>query len=101
MAKYYKLIDTIGSSATFNLPHKQGENLVYQFYTLYPGTKYAEYADDEAFLTALRQAHKRFPYTADLERSLHDSGAKYEVITCKVCGGRAKKIDVWLVEVVE
>lgn len=101
MATYYKLIDAMSSSVSLNLPYNAKGKRVYKFYTLYPGTKYSEHADDPLFISALKDAHKRIPYTPAMEAALKRQGAKYEVVNCKVCGGRAKKIDVWLVEVVE
>lgn len=101
MAKYYKLSDAIGNSQTLYLPHDKKGTRVYQYYTLHPGTLYEEHIDDPYFVAALKDAHKRVPYSKDFEDSLKSSGTKYEVVTCKVCGGRAKKLDVWFVEVVE
>lgn len=101
MAKYYKLIDAVSTSQTFNLPHMVNGNRVYKYYTLYPNTKYVEHIDDPIFMDTLKDAHKRLQYSPQLEKTLKESGIRHEVITCKVCGGRAKKIDVWLVEVVE
>lgn len=101
MAKYYKLIDAVSSPVSFNLPYEQNGTRVYKFYSLYPGTKYSEHADDPYFIEALKGATKRFNYTVGMENALKDCHAQYKVEVCKVCGGRKKFIDVWLVEVVE
>lgn len=102
MAKYYKLIDAADSAETFNIPHRENGRNVYKFYTLYPGVKYSEYADDDLFIKTLKEdAHKKIPYTAEREQTLQACGARFEVKMCKSCGGRKKMIDVWLVEVVE
>lgn len=101
MPKYYKLSDAIANSVTLYLPHDKNGTRVYKYYTLHPGTKYEENVEDPYFVAALRDAHKRVPYNAQLEANLKAHGTRHEVVTCKVCGGRAKKIDVWLVEVVE
>lgn len=101
MPKYYKLSDAIANSQTLYLPHDKNGTRVYQYYTLHPGTKYEENVTDPYFVAALKDAHKRVPYNAHLEESLKMHGTKYEVVNCKVCGGRAKKLDVWFVEVVE
>lgn len=102
MAKYYKLIDAWNTAETFCLPHVENGRNVYKYYTLRPGKKYDEYADDPAFLYALKNdAHKKIPWSPEREAALQKCGAKYEVAMCKACGGRVKKIDVWLMEVVE
>lgn len=100
MAKYYKLIDAMTESATFNLPYVKDGIKVYKFYTLRPGKKYEEHVDDEVFMEAILDAHKKIMYTPEKEKLLKNTGARYEVVTCKSCGGRVKKIDLWLVEAV-
>lgn len=97
---YYKLIDALGESATLNLPYMKNGVRVYKYYTLRPGKKYDEHIDDEVFMNALKDAHKRIPYTPEMEKYLKANNVRYEVVNCKSCGGRVKKIDVWLVEVV-
>lgn len=102
MAKYYKLIDAVSTAETFCLPHKEDGRNKYGYHVLRPGKKYDEYADDEVFVAALRNdAHKKIPWTQEREDVLKATGARYEVAWCRACGGRSKKIDVWLVEVVE
>lgn len=102
MAKYYKLIDAVATAETLCLPHRENGRNVYGYYTLRPGKKYDEHADDPVFLEALKNdAHKKIPWTAEREEVLKKTGARYEVAMCKACGGRTKKIDVWLVEVIE
>lgn len=101
MAKYYKLIDAISTSQAFNLPYDQNGTRVYKYYSLYPGQRYVEHADDPWFIEALKSAKKRLTYSVELENALKACNAKYSVEVCKVCGGRKKFLDVWLVEVVE
>lgn len=102
MAKYYKLIDAANAAETFHLAHRENGRNVFKFYTLYPGVKYAEHADDEVFVRMLKEdAHKKIPYTPEREEAVKACGARYEISMCRACGGRTKKIDVWLVEVVE
>lgn len=102
MAKYYKLIDACNAAETFCLPHEENGRNVYGYYTLRPGKKYEEHANDKAFLYALtHDAHKKIPWTAEREAAIKACGARYEVSMCKSCGGRVRKIDVWLVEVIE
>ena len=102
MADYYKLIDACTSAETFCLPHRENGRNVYKYYTLYPGKKYDEHIDDELFLSALKNdAHKKIPWTPEREDAVKACGARHEVVVCRACGGRTRKIDVWLVEVVE
>lgn len=102
MAKYYKLIDAASTPETFNLAYRENGQNRYKFYTLYPGVKYSEHIDDEMFVRMLREeCHKKIPYTPEREAAVKACGAKYDITMCRACGGRTKKIDVWLVEVVE
>lgn len=102
MAKYYKLIDAASSAETFHIPHVENGKNVYRFYTLYPGQKYVEHIDDPLFVKTLKEdCHKKIPWTQEREDALKKTNARYEVAMCRACGGRSKKIDVWLVEVVE
>lgn len=98
--KYYKLIDAVTESVSFNLPYMKNGVKVYKFYTLRPGKMYDEHIEDEVFMNALKDAHKKVMYSEEKERILKETGAHYEVVTCKSCGGRVKKLDIWLVEVV-
>ena len=101
MAQYYKLIDAMGESATFYLPYVKDGGNVYRHFVLHPGVEYVEHIEDPIFVSALKDAHKRIAYTPEREEALKECGARFEIVNCKVCGGRSKKIDVWLVEVVE
>lgn len=102
MVRYYKLIDACTAAETFCLPHRENERNVYRHYTLYPGKLYDEHADDVLFVNALKNdAHKKIQWTAEREEAIRACGARYEVVTCRSCGGKTRKIDVWLVEVAE
>lgn len=101
MPKYYKLSDAIGNTQTLYLPHEKNGTRVYRYYELRPGKLYKENVEDPYFVAALRDAHKQVKYDPKLEAELKRNGTRYKVVNCKVCGGRAKKLDVWLVEVVE
>lgn len=57
--------------------------------------------DDEAMLKYL-EAYKVEPrYTAEIERALKENNVPYELVYCKSCGGRIKKISYHPVEVEE
>lgn len=100
MAQYYKLIDAVSESVTLNLPYMRDGVKVYKFFVLRPGKQYDEHIEDPVFVNALKGASKRVTYTPEREEALKKCGAKYEVKVCKSCGGKVKKIDIWLVEVV-
>ena len=100
MAEYYKLIDAMNTPKSFNLPYRKDNKVVYKRYTLYPGTKYSGHIEDDLFVETLKNAHDKISYSKEREEALKGCGAKYEVVTCKACGGRVKKLDVWFVEVV-
>lgn len=57
--------------------------------------------DDPAQIKYLRENTIRVRYNANLEATLKDAGVPYEVIRCKSCGGKVKKIEYNQVEVIE
>lgn len=103
MARYYKLIDAVDAATTFHLPHRGPNGAVYNFYTLRPGVKYSEHADDDLFVYALKEeCHKRMLWTQEREDMLKAAGVRYNVVKgCGSCSGSRKNLDVWIVEVVE
>lgn len=100
--RYYKLIDPFNVPVTKTLPHKTKNGVIkHEMFTLRPKEKYDEFIDDDVFMGALLDETEKIPYTEDRQKALDDYGAKYEVIRCKSCGGRVKKLKVWFAEVVE
>lgn len=99
--KYYKLIDPFDVPVRLYLPHKTKDAIKHEIFVLRPGKKYEEFIDDDTFMNELLNATKDIPYSEEREAQLKDYGAKYEVIRCKSCGGRIKKLKVWFAEVVE
>lgn len=57
--------------------------------------------EDEAQKKYLRENRTRVRYNANLEATLKNAGVPYEVVKCKSCGGRVKKIEYNQVEVIE
>ncbi len=99
--RYYKLIDPFDIPVRLYLPHKVNDAIKHEIFILHPGKKYEENINDEIFMHELLNASKDIPYTEEREAQLKEYGAKYEVIRCKSCGGRIKKLKVWFAEVVE
>lgn len=99
--KYCKLIDPI--KVPTNIPvfrsidDKRGK---YEQIRLEPGQSY-EVPDDERYLHSLAIAKKKQKYSAELENLLKESGVEYEIVYCKVCGGKRKDIEYPVVEVFE
>lgn len=101
---YCKLIDAITTPLTLNLAHTKeyaGRQIAtYKPIKFVPGEKY-EVPDDELFIRSLKACTKKDPYSAELEEILTKYGVPYEIVMCKSCGGRKKKIEYNVVEVIE
>ena len=66
---------------------------------LIPGKMYE--TDDPAQIEYLKEHRERVRHNAGLEKLLKEANVPYEVIRCKSCGGRVKKIEYNNVEVIE
>lgn len=99
--RYYKLIDPFDISVYLYLPHRTARGIKSEPIVMRPGKKYAEFADDDLFISELLKCTKEIPYTADRKKALDDYGAKYTEKRCGACGGRVKKLVVNFAEVVE
>ena len=100
--RYYKLIDPFDISVYLYLPHRTEDGKVKsQPIVMRPGKKYAEYADDDLFISELLKCTKEIPYTRERKEALDKYGAKYTEKRCGTCGGRVKKLVVNFAEVVE
>lgn len=97
----YKLIDVETSPVTLRMfPKTVKGHISYGHYqTLNPGTVYE--TDDPAQIDYLRNQKIKARYNPNLEQVLTDAGVPYEVIRCRSCGGRVKKIEYSQVEVIE
>lgn len=101
---YCKLIDAIQTAQTLSLAEARevgGKKIaVYKPKRFLPGKKY-EVPDDKIFIDAIKNCTRRVTYTQETEDALKMCGASYEVITCKSCGGKVKKIKYHVLEVGE
>lgn len=101
MAKYYKLIDAEDRSHVLRLPHSEDGGAVYRKHPVRPGEKYVDFIDDPVFMRALKEdVFYVMDYTEDRKRKLDACGARYQEIRTQCCGGR-RKLQYWLMEVVE
>ena len=79
----------------------QGKSIVtYSNYIrLIPGETYE--TDDVATLNWFRNYRRKVRYNSSLEELLKRNNVPYSVEMCKSCGGRVKKINYQVVEVIE
>ena len=96
---YYKLIDAVRVPLVLNVATNVRGGIRYGSMRLEPNTVYEMPRNNPALDKSLRNYKARKRYTPELEDSLKQVGAKYEVILCKSCGGRVKKIEYNPVEV--
>lgn len=101
---YCKLIDAIETPQTLNLAESKVVNgkriAVYKPRRFLPGKKY-EVPDDPVFIQSLKNCKQKVKYTPETEATLKECGSSYEVVYCKSCGGRVRKIEYHVIEVVE
>ena len=97
---YYKLIDVIDVPMTLNVARKVNGYTKYGHIRLLPDTKY-EIPTEEGLLDSLKEATTKVRWSQELENALKACGAQYSVQMCPSCGGRVKKIEYHVVEVVE
>ena len=97
----YRLIDVETSPVTLRMfPKTVKGRISYGHYqTLNPGVTYE--TDDPAQIDYLKNQKIKARYNANLEQVLKDAGVPYEVIRCRSCGGKVKKIEYSQVEVIE
>lgn len=101
---WVKMIEAINTPQTFSLAETKWVNgraiASYKAKRFLPGKKY-EVPDDELFIRSLQNTKKKVRYDAEIEAVLKKSGSSYEIVTCKSCGGRVKKIEYSVFEVGE
>lgn len=66
---------------------------------LVPGKTYE--TDDEATLSFFRSYRRKVRYTESLERELRSNSVTFDVELCRSCGGKVKKINYQVVEVLD
>lgn len=97
---YYKLIDAIDTPVSLNVVTRENGVTAYKRMRLDPGVKYA-IPNDTTLFESIDGATTRIKYTEAFENALKACGARYKVKMCPSCGGRVKKIEYHVVEVVE
>lgn len=97
---YYKLIDPIQVPKNLNLAGRENGLLRYRVIRLVPGKKY-KIPEDQTLLEELKGVTESEKYTEGKEAALKRCGIPYEIVYCKSCGGRIRKLKYHLVEVVE
>ena len=97
----YRLIESERIPVTLRMFPKTSKGRVsYNHYQrLEPGKIYE--TDDPAQIAYIKEHKEKVKYNKSLEMALKDIGADYEIVSCKSCGGRVKKIEYRNVEVVE
>lgn len=95
----YRLIEAIDVPMTLNLV-KTGKSggQVYRRMTLQPHTWY-DTEGDMMLEKSLMETKTKRAYTPELERTLKETGADYEITRCRSCGGKVTKISFYVVEV--
>lgn len=97
----YKLVDVIEFPLTINVATKSHGYTKYGHMKLYPGKLYELPEDDLPLVNSLRNAKLKKTYSSELEAALKKAGVNYEVKMCQSCGGRVKKIEYPVVEIIE
>ena len=97
---YYQLISPIKVPKTLNVIQSKNGYHKHGYMRLDPGKKY-EVPDDPVLFEAITSAKEKTRYSKDLENALKEAGVEYKVSICGGCGGRARKLEYKLVEVVE
>lgn len=97
---YYKLVDVIDVPLTLNVARKVNGYTKYGHIRLNPNTKY-EIPTEEGLLDSLKEATTKVKWTKELEEAMKAANVDYKIVQCPSCGGRVKKIEYHVVEVVE
>lgn len=97
---YYKLIDPIKVPKNLNLAGRESGLVRYRVIRLIPGEKY-KIPEDKLLFEELKGAVETEKYSEAKENALKAANVPYEVVYCKSCGGRVRKLKYHIVEVVE
>ena len=97
----YRLISIQKTPVTlYMFPKTVGNRVSYSHYMrLFPNEIYE--TSDDAQIEFLKTHKDKVKYSEALEYALKESGVPYNVIVCKTCGGRVKKIEYSNIEVLE
>lgn len=97
----YKLIDAISVPLTISVASKKDGYVRYGYTRLEPHKWYEVPEGDDVLLTSLKNAKSKKGYSVELENLLSECGADYKVEYCQSCGGKVRKIEYYVIEVVE
>lgn len=98
----YKLIDAISVPITlYNLASRPKNIITYDNHMRLEPNKTYVLPDDEVLAKSLANYTTERKYTTELEQTLKDCNAEYEVKLCKSCGGKVRKIKYKVIEVIE
>ena len=97
----YRLIECERIPVTLRMfPHTKNGRVSYNHYQrLEPGKTYE--TSDPAQIQYIKEHKEKVNYNKPLEDALKRIGADYEIIFCKSCGGKVRKIEYSNVEVIE
>jgi len=84
----------------YMFPVTKGTVTTYNHYMRLEPEKIYE-TDDIAQVNYLKNKTNKVRYRSELEELLKAKGVEYEVIYCKSCGGKVRKIEYKVIEVVE
>lgn len=94
----YRLIDIQTTPVTlYGYPQTRKGRVTYHTMRLEPGELYE--TDDPAQIEYLTHHNEKVRYNKALEDALKERSIPYEVIACKSCGGKVKKIEFSFIEV--
>lgn len=94
-----KVIVTINNVAKTKIINGKSVVTYSNYIKLVPGKVYE--SDDEAMMNFFKAYKRKVRYTAEIERALKENNVPYEVEYCRSCGGKIKKINYQIVEVME
>ena len=100
MAKY-KLVGAIDVPMTLNVATLSNGYKKYGHIRIMPGKVYELPENDPPLVNSLKKAKLKKNYSVDIEQALIKAGVPYEVKMCASCGGRVKKIEYPVVEIIE
>lgn len=97
----YKLIDAIKVPLTISVASKKDGYVRYGYTRLEPNKVYEVPEGDTVLLNSLKNAKSKKGYSEKLEALLQECGANYKVEYCQSCGGKVRKIEYYVIEVME
>lgn len=97
----YRLNSVIDVPFAVNVVTNMNGANEYRRMRLQPGELYEADETDQPLIQSLVNATTTQSYTPELEQALIKANAIYEVVRCRSCGGKVKKLKFCVIEVVE